>query len=334
MILAGDIGGTNTRLALFDSAGGHFRQVSGSVFPSRQYSGLDEIVVKFVAASKIHPSSACFGIAGPVQNGRVEATNLPWIIEARRLADVLNLPDTLLINDVEASAWGIVTLNSQELVSLNKGRPNALGNQAVIAAGTGLGEAGLYWDGARHHVFATEGGHTDFGPTNDLEWELMRYVRGIYDRVSYERILSGPGLVHIFDFLRETGRGTPAAWLREEMAQGDPAAAISRAGLDGKCGVAEQALDLFVVLYGREAANLVLKMKALGGVFLAGGIAPKILPKLTGPRFLNAYLDKGRMRPLLEATPVQVIINDKLALVGAARCATVNSPTREGSLAS
>jgi glucokinase len=330
MILAGDIGGTNTRLALFDYAAGHFKLVSGSVFPSRQYSGLDEIVAKFVTAAKAHPSSACFGIAGPVQNGRVEATNLPWIIESRRLADELKIHDAVLINDVEASAWGIVTLTPQELVTLNQGKANAVGNQAVIAAGTGLGEAGLYWDGTRHHVFAGEGGHTDFGPTNELEIELLRYVQGIYDRVSYERILSGPGLVHIFTFLRDTGRGTAPQWLEEEMAHGDPAAAISQAGLDGKCGLAEKALEIFISIYGRETANLALKIKATGGVFLAGGIAPKLLPKLRGPLFLNSYLDKGRMRPLLEGMPVQVITNDKLALVGAARCATVKSAENGG----
>jgi len=325
MILAGDIGGTNTRLALFDFAGGQFKLVSGSVFPSRQYSGLDEIVAKFVDSTKVQPRSACFGIAGPVQNGRVEATNLPWIIESRRLAEGLHIRSALLINDVEASAWGIATLTPQELVCLNPGKNNAIGNQAVIAAGTGLGEAGLYWDGNQHHVFAGEGGHCDFAPHDDLEVDLLRHQQRLFGHVSFERILSGPGLVSIFNFLRETGRGTPSPAVLEEMAATDPAAVISQAGMDGSCKVSAQALDMFVSIYGRETANLALKMKATGGVFLAGGIAPKLLTKLTGPLFLNSYLDKGRMRPLLEATPVNVITNDKLALVGAARCATLKA---------
>lgn len=324
MILAGDIGGTNARLALFNFENGEFKLGRFSIFPSQHYSGLDQIVSEFVKTTGENPTQACFGIAGPVTNGRVEASNLPWIIESRRLADELRISTALLINDLEATGWGIGALSSKDLVSLNNLSSiskNVAGNQAVIAAGTGLGEGGLYWNGRRYHVFASEGGHCDFSPQGDLQIELLKYLEGRYGHVSWERVLSGPGLVNIFDFLRDSGRGKPPDWLEAEMVESDAAAAISRAGLNRQCAVCEQALDLFVTLFGAEAGNLALKLKATGGVFLAGGIAPKILSKLTGPAFLEAFLSKGRLRHLMEIMPIQVITNDKLALLGAARCA-------------
>jgi glucokinase len=324
MILAGDIGGTNARLAFFDVMNGQFRLVSASVFPSREYAGLDQIVSKFVTTSNLHPDAACFGVAGPVRNGRVETSNLPWVIESKRLADELNLKKAVLINDLEANAWGIATLDPSDVVSLNQVKGNPVGNQAVISAGTGLGEAGMYWDGSQHRIFATEGGHSDFAPRNELEIDLFRYLSGRYGHVSYERIVSGPGLVNVFHFLRDSGRGTEPQWLTDEMAHTDPAAAISRAALDGACGLCEQALDLFVSVFAAEAGNLALKIMSTGGVYLGGGIAPKMLAKLSGPLFMHAFVGKGRMQPLLEAMPVKVITNDKTALMGAARCAAAN----------
>jgi len=324
MILAGDVGGTNARLAFFDVQNGHFRQVAASVFPSREYSGLDQIVSQFVESAKLHPDAACFGVPGPVRNGRVETSNLPWVIESARLADELNLKKTVLINDLEANAWGIAALDPEDVVSLNQVKGNPTGNQAVISAGTGLGEAGMYWDGSQYRIFATEGGHSDFAPRNELEIELFRYLSGRYGHVSYERIVSGPGLVNVFHFLRDSGRGTEPPWLTDQMAHADPAAAISRAALDGACALCEQALDLFVSVFGAEAGNLALNVLATGGVYLGGGIAPKMLAKLSGPLFMHAFVGKGRMQPLLETIPVKVITNDKTALMGAARCAAVN----------
>ena len=323
MILAGDIGGTHARLAFFNVVDGRFSLVSASIFPSREYSGLDEIVAKFVDTTNLSPDTACFGIAGPVRNGRVEASNLPWIIESKRLAD--ELKKALLINDLEANAWGIPALDAKDVVALNHVKGQPIGNQAVIAAGTGLGEAGMYWDGMRHHVFASEGGHGDFAPRNPLEVELFNYLRTRFGHVSYERIVSGPGLVNVYSFLRDTGRGTPPQWLVDEMAQSDPAAAISRAGMDSKCSLCEQALDLFVSIYGAEAGNLALKIMATGGVYLGGGIAPKMLAKLSGPLFMQAFAGKGRMQALLESMPVMVITNDQIALLGAARCAQLKT---------
>ena len=320
MILAGDIGGTNARLALFDVKNGKFNLVSSTVFPSRHYAGLDQIVKEFVRDSGARPEQACFGIAGPVTNGRVEASNLPWVIESKRLADELHIDHALLINDLEATGWGVGALSQEHLVALNQGSIMP-GNQAVIAAGTGLGEAGLYWDGKRHQVFASEGGHCDFAPLDDIQTELFEYLRGRFDHVSYERVLSGPGLVNVFDFLRDTGKGKPPDWLVAEMVESDAAAAISEAGLRGSCPMCEQAMEIFVAVFGAEAGNLALKLKAVGGLFLAGGIAPKILPKLATSNFLQPFLNKGRLRRLMEIIPIKVITDDKLALLGAARCA-------------
>jgi glucokinase len=324
MILAGDIGGTNARLAYFQPQNGKLRLVSERVFPSREYSELGEIVSKFLEGAATRPDVACFGIAGPVHNGRVETSNLPWVIEQSRLAKQIQLPATVLINDLEANAWGIGALNPQDLLPLNQVAPSA-GNQAVIAPGTGLGEAGLFWNGSQHQVFACEGGHADFAPQGELQIELLEFLASRYGHVSYERVLSGPGLVNVYEFLRGKGCGDEPAGFSAQLAQADPAAVISRAALNGTNQLAEQALDLWTSVYGAEAGNLALKAMATGGIFLGGGISPKILPKLTGPLFMRAFLEKGRLRPLLESIPVQVITNDKAGLLGAARCAAAKS---------
>jgi len=322
MILAGDIGGTNARLAYFQSQNGHLQLVSERVFPSRAHSEFGEIVNEFLDESGTRPEVACFGIAGPVRNGRVETSNLPWVIEQSRLAKQIHLPATLLINDLEAGAWGIGALEPGDLVPLNKVSGPVIGNQAVIAPGTGLGEAGLFWDGTRHHVYACEGGHTDFAPQNELQIELLRFLQKRFDHVSYERILSGPGLVNVYEFLRDNGTDKESPELVAKMKQGDPAASISQAALAGSSPLAEKALDLWISVFGAEASNLALKAMSTGGLFLAGGISPKILPKL-GPLFMKAFLDKGRMRPLVGSMPVQVVTNDKAGLLGAARCAAL-----------
>jgi glucokinase len=321
MILAGDIGGTNARLAYFEAQNGSFQLVSERVFPSREHKELGEIVAKFLDDSSTRPKVACFGVAGPVRNGRVETSNLPWVIEQSRLAKQIHLPSTFLINDLEASAWGVGALSAGDFVALNHPPGSAVGNQAVIAPGTGLGEAGLFWDGHRHHVFACEGGHTDFAPQGGLQIELLHFLKARFGHVSYERILSGPGLVNVYEFLRESGCGQETPELRAQLQKGDTAAAISRAALNGSSPLAGKALDVWVAVFGAEASNLALKVMATGGLFLAGGISPKVLSRLTGPIFMQAFLEKGRMRPLVESIPVQVITNEKAGLLGAARCA-------------
>jgi glucokinase len=323
MILAGDIGGTHARLSYYrqDIENGRFVSVHEHVYDSREFRGLNEVVLKFVSETGVHPTIASFGIAGPVRNGRVETPNLPWVVESSRLARELQLDSVSLINDLEAQAWGIQCLGPSDTVTLNPSpAKQSAGNQAVVAAGTGLGEAGLAWDGERHHIFACEGGHCDFAPRNELEIELLRYLLTRFGHVSYERIVSGPGLVNVYMFLKDTHRGNEKEpqWLRDEIAAGDPGAAISKAAVSAKAPLAEQALDLWISIYGAEAGNMALKVLATGGVFLAGGIAPKILPKLSGPLFMEAFFSKGRMQPLLEAVPVRVITNEKTGLLGAA----------------
>ncbi len=331
MILAGDIGGTHARLAYFQPQDGQLKIAAQGVFPSREHRGLDEIVAQFVGRQATHPDMACFGVAGPVRNGKVETSNLPWTVEASRLAAELQLPSTMLINDLEANAWGIASLGEKDLVALNRVKGTPVGNQAVVSAGTGLGEAGLFWNGNGYDIFASEGGHCDFAPRTELEIDLLRYLMARFGHVSYERIVSGPGLVNVYHFLRDTHRGEEPPWLTDELAHGDQAATISRAAMAGKSILAEHALDLWISIYGAEAGNLALKLMATGGVFLGGGIAPKVISKLSGPLFMQAFLGKGRMQPLLESIPVKVITNDSIALFGAARYALAKAISPNGS---
>ena len=326
MILAGDIGGTKTRLALFAPGPGRSDPVSERTYSSQEYPGLEVIAREFVRATGAAIESACFGVAGPVKEGRSSTTNLAWVVDARNLARDLRLPRVALLNDLEASAFGLEALRTDEVVVLQEGIPGAAGNQALIAAGTGLGEAALYWDGRRHRVFATEGGHAGFAPADETQIELLRYLVRRFEPVSWERVLSGPGLVNIYAFLRDSGRGEEPSWLADEISAGEPAAVISAAALSGRSALCSEALDLFVALYGAESGNLALKIMATGGVFIGGGIAPKILARLRGPGFVRAFVAKGRMRPLLEAMPARVILNDRLALLGAARYAASEEP--------
>jgi glucokinase len=325
MILAGDIGGTTTRLAAFELAHGTLLVVAEKDYPSREHGGLGDIVEHFVAAHALRPACACFGIAGPVRDARVKTPNLPWVIEASALARQLGLAAVSLINDLEANAWGIGALGPDDVRILNTGAPAALGNAGVIAAGTGLGQAGLFWDGERHRPFSCEGGHADFAPRNALEAELLRHLTGRFGHVSYERVLSGPGLGHIYEFLRDTGRGAETPAVVEAMRDQDIAAVIARAALERRCGLCVDALELFVSIYGAEAGNVGLKFMAVAGVYVGGGIAPKIVGKLQEGAFMRAFVAKGRMQPLLESMPVRVILNPKTALLGAARYAALRT---------
>lgn len=321
MILAGDIGGTSSRLAFFEIQSGRLCLVAERTYPSRKYPGLLEIAGAFAAEQEHKIDAACFGIAGPVRNGCVITPNLAWMVDSRSLARGLGLPAVTLINDLEANAHGIAALEPADFVTLNPGAPDAQGNAAVISVGTGLGEAGLYWDGRSHHPFACEGGHADFAPRTELETQLLRYLLARFEHISYERVLSGPGLHTVYLFLRDTGCGKEPDSLAQELLAADPSAVISQAGLEGRYELCVQALELFVSFYGAEAGNLALKTMATGGVFIGGGIAPKIIQKLQGPTFMAAFTAKGRMKPLLEAMPVRVILKETTALLGAARCA-------------
>ena len=320
MILAGDIGGTNTRLALLEMEDKWPRVIVEQTFPSREHKSLDEIVRQFLGEHGLTIKRACFGVAGPIRNRRSKPSNLPWVVDADQLATLFGFDAVTLVNDLEANAFGLVALEAKDFAVLNEGAPESEGNTAIISAGTGLGEAGLHFEGKMRRPFASEGGHADFAPRNELEIELLRYLIPQFHHVSYERVLSGPGLLNIYTFLRDTGRGEEAAWLADEMQEADPSAVITRAALEGKSELCMRALDLFVSIYGAEAGNLALKVNATGGVFLGGGIAPRIIDKLKSPAFMEAFTAKGRMRPLLEAVPVRVILNDMTALLGAALC--------------
>jgi glucokinase len=325
MILAGDIGGTNTRLAFFEGTSDRLQPVHIEIFPSPQFSGPTEIVRKFLGMHQHAVDAVCFGLPGAVVNGRAETTNLPWVVDAHQMAADLGVPSVTLINDLFANAHGIALLEESDFVALNPGIPNSSGNRALISAGTGLGEAGLYADGrGGHHPFPSEGGHVDFAPRNDLEMDLLRYLLGRFDHVSYERVLSGPGLHNIYLFLRETGRGEEPVWLADQIAQGDPSAVISKSALEGTSAICVQALDIFVALYGAEAGNLALKVLATGGMYVGGGIAPKIVRKLSSTAFMKAFSAKGRMAHVLKDIPVRVITNDKTALLGAGRLAALS----------
>ena len=321
LIMAGDIGGTSTRLACFDTERGLTAPVAEGRFSSREAGGLDEIVRHFVIEQGLTVERACFGIAGPVWQGKVRTPNLPWTVDGAVLSRTLGIPAVLLINDLEANAYGIPLLQSDDFATLNQGEPDPAGTIAVVSAGTGLGEALAYWDGSAHRPLRSEGGHADFAPRNELEAELLLFLRAEHGRVSTERVVSGPGLRNIYRFLRDSRHLPETPAVTEAMRSGDKSAAITRAALAGECPLCEQTLDLFVSLYGAEAGNVALRTLATGGVYLGGGIAPKIIERLKGPGFMLAFTAKGRLSPLLEKIPVRVILNERTALLGAGRCA-------------
>ena len=345
MILAGDIGGTKTQLALYDWTTERTDPQRIETFHSADYVSLEEMLTDFLAPPKIPLSidqidaakeqessaapetppvtvtAACFGVAGPVFENHSRTTNLPWVVDGAAVSKQFDISQVQLINDLEAMAHGILLLRPDELATLNAGtspsRPQAI---ALIAAGTGLGQSILFWDGKRYRPIPSEGGHTDFAPNSDQEIELLRYLRSQYLHVSYERVLSGPGLLAIYEYLRDAKKNEPT-WLAEKIKAGDPAAEIAEAGLKGQAEIAKQALDLFASIYGAEAGNLALKSMAVNGVYLGGGIAPKMLAKLKDGTFMKAFTNKGRYKRMMGQIPVQVVMNQHTGLLGAAATA-------------
>jgi glucokinase len=321
MLLAGDIGATNTRFALFEE-GRELVKVAEGRYLSNNYPTLLPIIQTFLKQQK-NPkiSRAAFGIAGPVRNGRCQATNIPWIVDSQELQKDLGLSPISLLNDLEATAWGLRVLSPHDLHVLHAGEPKLTGNAGLIAAGTGLGEAGLYWDGREHRPFACEGGHTDFGPRDDREIELLKYLKKIYGHVSYERIISGPGLYHLYQFLIAAGHYKPSVIVQKEMTQKDPSAVISEWGLQNRDPACVCAVEWFISLYGGEAGNLALKLLALGGVYVAGKIASIYREHIKKGAFVKAFLDKGRFAPLLSTISVYLVLNEDCAILGAAEYA-------------
>jgi glucokinase len=326
VILAGDIGGTHTRLAIFGDPAGTPEQLQ--TFSSQEHAGLGDIVAQYCTGLDRQPAVACFGVAGPVLDGVGRITNLPWTVDAAALAQQLGVR-TWVINDLEANAHGVAVMPAASLVTLHAGAPEPMGNRAIIAAGTGLGEAGLYWNGSDHLPFACEGGHASFAPGTPREDELLVWLRAKYGgHVSWERAVSGMGIVNLHDFLRERAGQPDPDWIAAAKRDGDPGAAISQAGLAGTDPICVETMDWFVELYGAEAGNLALKIMATGGLYVGGGIAPRIMEKMRNGRFVEAFLAKGRMRTtVMEKIPVHVILDDHAALRGSARCAALRLAT-------
>ncbi|MBI4772100.1 MAG: glucokinase [Chloroflexi bacterium] len=322
MLLAGDIGGTKTALALYSRASGPRQPLHKAIFPSADYPSLEAIVAAFLAAEAVAgqaPGRACFGVAGPVVDGRSQVTNLTWTVDAGTLSQSLGGAPVQLLNDLEAIGHALPFLEGADLETINPGHPRPRGPLAVIAPGTGLGEAFVVWDGARYRPHATEGGHASFAPENDLEIELLRYMWREHHHVSYERVCSGLGMPNLYAFLRDTGRYPEPDWLREQLAASDDHTPILvQLAASRSAEICVATLDLFLSILGNEAGNLALKVLASGGVYLGGGIPPRILPQLRQGAFMAAFTNKGRFRPMMEQLPVHVIWNSEAGLFGAA----------------
>jgi glucokinase len=321
ILLAGDVGGTKTALALFDATERGLVLIRDVTLPSREVPSLETAIQQFLGGGpRGRIEAACLGVAGPVIDGRCVATNLPWIIDEGELAAAIPAPRVRLLNDLEVAAHGVLGLPESELQTLQAGTPRR-GHLVLIAAGTGLGEALVVQDGERRLVIGSEGGHTDFAPRSDLEDDLLRFLRKEFGRVSYERILSGPGLFNVYRFLRDTGWGRESAAVAERMRVDDPSAVVTEMGLAARDPMCAKALDVFVSVYGAEAGNLALKAMAAGGVVVGGGIAPRIIDRLRAGGFVAAFRDKGRLSGLMEAIPIRVALNPRAPLLGAARVA-------------
>lgn len=320
-VLAGDVGGTKTNLAIYAPSGaGRLMLVREATVHSRDAASLEVVVGDFLSGARERIAAAAFGVAGPVLGGVVDVTNLPWHIEAEALGRAIGCARVRLLNDLETTAYGALHVDAHELLVLNAGEPLA-GNRAVIAAGTGLGEGLLFWDGARYHPSASEGGHVDFGPRDAREEALLRFLRPRVGRVTWERVLSGPGLHNVFTYLVEGEGRVPAEAVRARLGREDPSAVIGEVGVAGGCPVCVEAVDLFVSLYGSQAGNLGLTALAVGGVYIGGGIVTKLLPKITAGGFLQAFLDKEPHQALMRRLPLAVILTPKASLLGAAHVA-------------
>jgi glucokinase len=329
MILAGDVGGTKVNLALYDFIDGNLKHSRDKQYPAREYSGLEEIVKEFVVSEKV--TAACFGVPGPVRDGRLRLTNLPWTLDSRELATNLKIDFVFLINDLQANGYGIAELAADQIYTLSEGDSRQIGNRALISAGTGLGEAFMIWDGRDYVPYPSEGGHSDFAPRNEDEIDLLRFLKQKYNgRISFERLVSGQGLTNVYEFLREVRGLEEPAWLAERLTHEDPNAVITELGLKAKSEICEKTLDMFVSAYGAEAGNLALKVLSVGGLYVGGGIAPRILEKLKDGTFMKAFVDKGRISQLLVNMPVRVILESRTALIGAAAYAEARAAEMSG----
>ncbi len=327
MLLAGDVGGTKTRLALYELKGDQFSIKAEAKYSSQSAPDLESLIEQFLKEHPAKLTGGCIGIAGPVLDGRCVATNLPWVVDEKVIQKKLSLDYFSLINDLQATAYGVMVLPDESFAWLTQGEAVHQAPKAVVAAGTGLGEAVLVWHGEGYRAWPSEGGHCNFAPRNELEMELLRYMQSKVGHVSYERLISGPGKLKLYEFLRDTGKAKEPAWLKEALSKGDPSPLISQYTLSGESELCVKTTELFVSIYAAEASNSALKWLATGGVYLGGGIAPSILSKFKEPLFMESFLDKGHFKELLSRVPVAVILDDKAALYGAAYYAKTFSRT-------
>ncbi len=321
MLLAGDIGGTKTNLGIYSTEKGPREPIFETTFPSGKYASLETLVSEFLSEVTIEIDRASFGVAGPVVGSKAKITNLPWVIDEAKLRETLNLKSVSLFNDLKAIAYGVPLLESEDLRTLNEGVPILNGPLAVVAPGTGLGEAFLIWDGFRYRAYSSEGGHADFAPNSSLEIELLRYLQEKMEHVSYESICSGHGLPNVYGYLKDSGYAEEPAWLAGKLAVADdPTPFIVNAALDTEqpCELCKVTLSIFVSALGAESGNLALKVMATGGVYLGGGIPPRIISILEDRHFMESFTRKGRFSGLVSRIPVHVITNPKIALIGAA----------------
>lgn len=325
IVLAGDIGGTNARLALYSAGKNTLHPHCSATYPSAQYESITDIIDIFRKEYPGKIDKACFGVPGPVVNGCTQTTNLSWEVREDAIAGNLGIQSVRLVNDLMAITASVPHLTSGQLIEVYAGKTDKNPNEkkcTVLAPGTGLGIGFIAHSFGRTHVFPSEGGHADFAPNNSIEVELLKYLKGIYQHVSYERVLSGPGLVNIYNFLKDTLCEKEPPGLAEQFENNDPAAVISITGLQGTYKISEKALDMFASILGAKAGNMVLSFLSTGGVYFAGGIAPKIADKLTDGTVRKSYLDKGRLSYLVERTPLYIIHDDKATLLGAASIAS------------
>ena len=339
MILAGDVGGTKVHLALYNFENGRLKPVRDQKFPAAEFDQLEHVVQHFLSETDGHAAedpkdivAACFGCPGPVRDGKIKLTNLPWSLDARDLRVSLGIEHIFLLNDLEANGYGIPELAKESIFVLHEADSSAVGHRGLIAAGTGLGEALLIWDGKHRHIpIPSEGGHCDFAARTDQEIALLQYLRReLKGRVSFERVVSGIGIKNIYAFLKDDQKMEEPAWLRDRIASEDPNAVIGECAENGSSELCHETMQVFAAAYGAETGNIALKVLAAGGMYLGGGIAPKILKTLKSGAFTQAFLDKGRLTPVLEAIPVRVILDDTCALLGAAAYAEVRASENSG----
>lgn len=318
-VLAADVGGTKANLALIEVKGLEMQVLKNKKYPSQQYTSFNDIINDFIHDVPQKPGKICIGVAGPVINGEVEFTNLSWMVSEKDITRDTGVKAVALINDLEATAYGLACLPESDFTVLHPGKgAGSAGNIAIIAPGTGLGEAALFFDGKFYHPFATEGGHTAFAPRTAQDVRLLQHLQQKNAVISWEHVIAGPGIANIYHFLRDVERMSEPAWLTEQFKQGDASAAITRGAIEQQEPICVKTMELYVRYLGYESTNLVLKMKASGGLFISGGIPPKILSLLQKPDYYAAYRDCDRMHDLVEAAPIKVIMNDHAPLYGAA----------------